>query len=432
MVDPSGENIFEKPDSLWRSHREKIAWIILFLDLLITLLFWNSVQDAVLKDAQTRFDFRVEEIHASVVERLATYEQVLRGGMGLFKSTASVSRDTWKNYVDTLEIDRRFPGIQGIGFSVKVTPEEKEEHTRKIQAEGFPDYNIKPTGERDVYTSIIYLEPFNERNRQAFGYDMFSQSVRRTAMEKARDTGETAISGKVILVQEIDENIQSGFLMYLPLYREGMSIATPLQRRKALQGYVYSPFRMGNLMDGILGPKAVDVDFKIYDGRDVNDDVLMYDSGNVSNPSDLERDNPLFRTVRLMDLYGHHWTIQYTSLPSFESSLDIHKSNFVLILGVIFSGLCFFVIHGAFTTRRQAILYANEMSNAFRSKEERLSYALEGTNDGLWDWNVETGEVYFSARWMTMLGYEPNELEGHVRTWKVSCIQRINRGSCKN
>ncbi len=50
--------------------------------------------------------------------------------------------------------------------------------------------------------------------------------------------------------------------------------------------------------------------------------------------------------------------------------------------------------------------------------EERLKLAAEGANDGLWDWNVQSGETYYSPRWKTMLGYEANELEPTIETWE--------------
>lgn len=50
--------------------------------------------------------------------------------------------------------------------------------------------------------------------------------------------------------------------------------------------------------------------------------------------------------------------------------------------------------------------------------KERLALALEGTQEGLWDWNTVTGEVWFSDRWHTMLGYELGEVEPHVRSWE--------------
>ena len=49
--------------------------------------------------------------------------------------------------------------------------------------------------------------------------------------------------------------------------------------------------------------------------------------------------------------------------------------------------------------------------------EERLKLALDGSNDGLWDWHVPSGAVYFSPRFETMLGYAPGELHPHVDTW---------------
>ncbi|MCK6555156.1 PAS domain-containing protein [Candidatus Binatia bacterium] len=50
--------------------------------------------------------------------------------------------------------------------------------------------------------------------------------------------------------------------------------------------------------------------------------------------------------------------------------------------------------------------------------EERLQLALRGSKDGVWDWDMASGSVYFSPRWTAMLGYEPEDLVGTIRTWE--------------
>ncbi len=74
-----------------------------------------------------------------------------------------------------------------------------------------------------------------------------------------------------------------------------------------------------------------------------------------------------------------------------------------------------------------ALLYENmnasiaeckRAEQALKESEERLRVALEGTSDGIWDWNLHTGQVYFSPRYYTMMGYEPDEYPASYESWR--------------
>ena len=63
------------------------------------------------------------------------------------------------------------------------------------------------------------------------------------------------------------------------------------------------------------------------------------------------------------------------------------------------------------------LLERTRAEDARRDSEERYALAMEGSNDGLWDWRVGEKEIHFSSRWKRILGYEPNELPELLESW---------------
>jgi len=57
--------------------------------------------------------------------------------------------------------------------------------------------------------------------------------------------------------------------------------------------------------------------------------------------------------------------------------------------------------------------------DAHQESETRLRLALEGTTDGIWDWNIDTGQTYLSPRWYTVLGYEPDQFPASIDRWSA-------------
>lgn len=378
-----------------------LPWLIFGLSMSVTVVLWHITREDILRGARADFDFRVEEIKQHIVHRMRGYELVLRGGVGYINASSNVTHEKWHKYVKSLKIDLNYPGIQGIGFSTIVQPSERERHTQRVRSEGAPNYSIWPEGDRPLYTSIIYLEPLDWRNQRAIGYDMYSEPVRKKAMDRAVENDMPAISGKVKLVQETQKDVQAGFLMYVPAYRKDMPVSTPEERRKALLGYVYSPFRMMDLMKGIIGREVPDLNIEIFDGGEVSEEGLMYDSDPINHFR--EDGKALFGKVSRLEINGHVWTVHFASLPVFEASIDREKPVIVLFTGTTIS-LLFFAIAIFLASHRARLHAINEELNEEIAERRRAEEELRETHDELEDRVVERTEELTAAN--SALQYE--------------------------
>ncbi len=386
-----------------------LAWLVLIAFFALTFWAWYVVRDEVDSNGRKQFALRADQVIAAIRARMLAYEQVLQGGVGLFHASLEVERDEWREYVNALKIEENFPGIQAIGFSKRIASSERAAHIDAVRAQGFPDYAMRPQGERAEYTSIIYIEPFDERNRRAFGFDMFAEPVRRAAMEQARDTGFSVMSGKVLLVQEGGgDDVQAGVLLYLPLYRKNSTHITVEQRRDALLGYVYSPFRMDDLMEGIRGENIDDAALEIYDGPAIAPEALLYETVKTS-----PEHHPAFVERRSMNVQGRPWTLRFGSHPVFEASIDRQKPLIVLATGLVISLLSFVGVSAFATSRTRALVLASRMTSAFRESEERsrliiatahVAFVAIDSKSRVTDWNREAEGTF---------GWSRHEAMGH-------------------
>jgi len=394
-----------------RIHSPIAAWAILAISLLITLFAWDISNDYADKRAKERFEFQIEEAQDAIYKRYLNYEQVLRGGLGLFEASSHVDREEWHNYISAQQIDKFYPGTLGIGYSVWLKPDQLAAHTKEIQQQGFPEFNVRPEGIRDQYSSIIYLEPFNERNKRAFGYDMYSEPVRREAMARARDEGRTAVSGKVTLVQETSSEIQAGFLIYAPHYSQ--QVNTTEQRRDALLGFVYSALRIGDLMQGILGIGLPELDFTVYDNTVINQESLLY---NTNTQLDRHNYESRFQSHQVMDIGGHIWTIHYRTNPTFDKIISTNQPALVAVGGVIIDFLLFYIILSLSRLRKRAQTLADARMKKLSERELQFKAITDNANDGIISINEHKKISYVNNSAQSLFGYAADMMVGRPIT----------------
>ena len=384
--------------------------ITCLVGLSLSLWAWNYAREAQQDAEQKRFAQNVNGINQAIAARFAAYQQVLRGGVGLFEASLHVTRDEWQRYVEQLQVDQHYPGLQGIGFAQKLELSQVAEHIAAVRAEGFPNYTLNPTPASAELSAIIYLEPFDQRNQRAFGYDMYSNSVRREAMARARDSGQAALSGRVTLVQELDTDRQAGTLLYLPVYRPNMPLNSIADRRKALHGWVYSPMRMGDLMHGILGSQLTGLSLRIFDGDAANQDAVLYASHKPS--ASKAPQGPDFKAQSALSLAGREWSISVQGQLGYGAA-QFSNPGWILLVGALLSLLLGLLVHSLRHAERRAAELADEMSQAFRSSEKRQRAVLENTADGILTIDEQGIVRSFNKAAESMFGYYAHEVIGN-------------------
>lgn len=349
-----------KPAQFVRDHFVAISSFLLIF--FISIFLYSETKKKAEERSQRLFEIKATQATDAIRVRMNDYIQILIGAKAFFVSSDTVERKAWRDYYSHLNLEDTYPGIQGIGYSHFIKPEELTKHINRVRKEGFPDYAIRPSGERDIYSSIILLEPFGGRNLRAFGYDMFSEPIRQSAMRMARDTKQPAMTSKVQLVQETGFDVQAGFLIYLPIYWGNADPESIQDRQQQIKGFVYSPFRAKDLMHSILGDDYQDIDIEVYDGSSMNEASLLYSTDSVTYYGN-KKQRP-FTRISTLSIGNNMWRIFYSAKPGFARSSDAGLPYFILLGGSIISFLMFFIIWSLSNTRKSNRLKQTITDNA--------------------------------------------------------------------
>ncbi|MES2902252.1 MAG: CHASE domain-containing protein [Pseudomonadota bacterium] len=382
-----------------------IVLIILLMSLGATFATWQMANSQLLDYQQKEFSFQAQEATSRLERRMGTYEQAARGTQAHLLGSMDVSQQDFQWFVAALQLREKFPGIQGVALSRLVSAAELDAHERAMRTQ-FPDYAIRPAGARLHYSTITHIAPHAGLNLRAIGFDMMTEPIRRAAMERARDSGQAAASGKVRLMQENGVDEQPGLVMYLPVYRRNVPVQSVEERRANILGWVGAPFRMRDLMAGLGGERASEISIAIYDGGTAAPANQLFASPAPAGAPHV----PRFATETGIVVAGRAWTLVLHSTPAFERRFASTGPDIVALVGTILSLVLTALVWTLATGRGRALALAHGMTRQLADSEYRWKYALEGAGDGVWDWNRLTGEMVFSRRWKAMLGYQEQDI----------------------
>lgn len=400
------------------------AFVVLSVTLTLTGIAWHFTQKNIENKAHTRFDRRVARASRAIEGRIQTYTDILLSMRGLFAVNQNITRADWRRYIESLQLQKRYPGIYDLIFVRYVPKSERAEFERQVRNDtsidpkGYPEFSIHPEGDRPEYFPIEFTEPFSSISVH-FGFDIGSEPVRRQALEQARDTGHPVSTGRIILVgtEEV------GFSIRVPVYRNGMPQTTVEEKRRALIGFVASAFTMKDLMQEVLGGHSrLDFQFEIFDGGTekatdplplLTKERLLYDSKDILD-ANTGNNPPRYTQIASLDIAGRHWHIYFSTHASFLSEIEETLPSLILFGGATFSLLLSYITWSTTTAHRRAIDLAESMTADLRESEERFRAIFDRAPSGIGVVDLEGRFIQVNQSYAVLLGYTRDELQGRT------------------
>ncbi|WP_022974724.1 CHASE domain-containing protein, partial [Xanthomonas maliensis] len=364
------------------------ALLVLVIGSIAAAVAVLTLQQHNLEEREQRFARVVRNVARSISERMYTFEHGLRGTRGALIGAGSqvISRERFTLYSRSRDYQREFPGVLGYGYIHRVPVADEAAFLQAARADGAPDIHRRALapwdGERFI---VLYFEPESSGNRP-LGLDIASEPRRRLAALQAARTGMATMTSPVAL-SGYKIPSESGVLVLLPVYREGMPLQTPQQRLDATTGWAYAPLSMDQMLESTLGERD-DLAIRLADREEPGH--TFYSSGEPSRDS--QRRPPV---VHEMPIYGRTWVI--TAYPTAAFVASLNQTSPWLVGGIILGGAvllaALLVLYFSNGLRRAEVL-RKQMELAALVSHSSEAIVAETTDGRITHWNPAAESMF--------------------------------------
>lgn len=343
---------------------------VIFAVIFVATIFgWQAAKATLHQDIRVAAASRADTAQQALREHMVTYEQILNGGAGLFRSSSEVTHGEWKSFLNAFNINTNLSGVQVIGFSKVFDANTLPQVSNFMQTQGVPDFHITPAEPvRGQYAAVLYVYDVGTQNVVNFGADQYADANGRDTMYRARDTAEMSMTPPFALA----DGKTYGFTIFTPYFMRSMPTDTPAERQAALGGYVFAAFNADSFFKNIVSSADGQTMGFMVQASDNGKKRTVYTSPTYNTVSAL----PLVaRTERNMSLYGQTWTITFVGdSRSLVSAEQLNQPDSLLFVGTLSAFLVSAVVLLLIKARTRDLSTQKEKAVEL-AKDELLSLA---------------------------------------------------------
>lgn len=353
-----------------QSKSASFPYLVLAVSLILSLAVAYSFHQSAKNKDKIRFAAETNRLQSAIENKINLYVALLKGGRGFIEASRTINRQNFSEYVRSLELEKNYASVQGIGYVRLISSDERTAFVEKMRAEGDSDFDIFPAAEKEDYQVISYFEPADKRLQKITGLDISSDQSWSEAATRAAVSGEAATSGKVVLPREENSAAPPGFLIYLPIYKNDE--LAEAGKSKDVSGFILSLFRTDVFLREIQNNQSVsDISMKIYDGTADEANLLMKTTEQqteaVAGPK-----TAIYSAQKELDVKDKNWIIQFEAAPAFIAQSSVRWTWLILIIGVVLSLLLFGMTYWETFARLELQATAVELSELEQQKQGLL------------------------------------------------------------
>ncbi|MBV6661051.1 diguanylate cyclase [Pseudomonas yamanorum] len=392
------------------------AWLVAVVVFLagsaLTIVVAWAASDLYQQQLRQRFQLLVNERYSRLQERFEDQEQRLGSLRRFFVNSTTVSREEFDGFAQPLLLRTR-----AYAWAPRVLRDQRSAFEQEITAERGVSFSIRelnaagelaPAAQHDEYVPVLYSQTQSLLG-SPLGFDLLAQPLRRSTVERARQSGKMAVSQPMQLVG-VEPAYAMGVLLVAPVSRA----PTPQAPISEPYGYVMAVISMRQLVaDGLPKADRDNLVTQIVDTSDAEKRVL-YESSNAVADSDL-------MAVRRLTLGDHVYALSLR--PSQVFLQGNHSSQVtILVMGSLLSLLLSALLYVLVSQRQRALKLVEQRTAQLRQREQELrgthgqlrSVLNAATQVAIIATDLRGVITTFNAGAERMLGFEVDEVLGHL------------------
>lgn len=383
---------------------EILPWIFLIISVPAVYYVWHEARAVQLNEKYISFEQSFDKASYQYINQIKPYEQTLVGIRALFDASAFVQEGEFDAFVDNLFDEGFDTSLTEVGF-IKSIDAFRPDTYQKLDSKYHPSLETYSTNK--MYAPVVYVKTEDLSRTDAI-QDAFKVPDLRALLERAAEHDRVVYSQTAVRHAEDPDKVS----LILPVYDKRAGLDNQTHKTQVAYGWLYVTLDIRRIFQTVfLSDNHQHIRYALYHGLQQKNEYLLYES--------LESDgqSSLFQSNRNISLFGQRWVLSAHATPVLEATLDHSMSNKVgltaLVIAIALSGILFLMV-----ARLRTVGALEKVNQQLRLSDERWSFALEGSESGVWDWDIQANKIEYSQRWQQMFDYTDSDLEGTREEWE--------------